>query len=54
MIGLGLSTNKPTILKASLVVQLIKAFKARVTADSGIFEAENCLKNTLRNLNKIK
>lgn len=53
MLGLGLGTGKPTNLGASIVVDLIKAFKARVAADSGIFEAESCLKITLRNLNKI-
>jgi len=36
------------------VVELINAFKARVAADSGVFEAETCLKTTLRNLNKIQ
>jgi len=53
MLGLGLGTAKPTFLGTSLVVELIKAFKARVAADSGIFEAESCLKTTLTNLNKI-
>ena len=33
---------------------IINAFKARVAADSGVFEAETCLKTTLTNLNKIQ
>jgi len=53
MLGLGLGTTKPINLGTSLVAQLIKAFKIRVAADSGIFEAESCLKTTLNNLNKI-
>lgn len=35
------------------VTALIDAFKARVAADSGLFEAESCLNTTLTNLNKI-
>ena len=54
MLGLGLGTGKPTNLGSSLVVELINAFKARVAADSGVFEAETCLKTTLTNLNKIQ
>lgn len=54
MLGLGLGTTKTINLGASLVVELINLFKARVAANSGIFEAETCLKITLRNLNKIK
>lgn len=32
---------------------IISNFKARVLADSGIFEAESCLNTTLTNLNNI-
>lgn len=35
------------------VIALINAFKARVAADSGTFEAESCLNTTLTNLNNI-
>lgn len=38
----------------SYVKKLIKSFKARVIADSGIFEAEACLYATLTNLNNIE
>ena len=31
----------------------VKAFKARVLADGGTFEAETCLNTTLTNLNNI-
>jgi len=53
MLGLGLGTGKPTNLGANLVVKLINAFKARVLADGGTFEAESCLLETLTNLNNI-
>ena len=33
---------------------IINAFKERVLADSGIFEAQSCLLETLTNLNKIQ
>lgn len=54
MLGLGLGLGKPTNLGASLVIELINALKTRVAIDSGIFEAESCLKITLRNLNNIE
>jgi len=37
----------------SYVSKLIKAFKARVAVDIGIFEAELCLSTTLKSLNTI-
>lgn len=51
MNGLGLGLNRFSLFNR-YVNNLIKSFKSRVNADSGIFEAENCLKNTLKNLNK--
>jgi len=47
-IGLAWKTNK-----LRLVSNLINSFKARVAADSGLFEAESCLNATLTNLNNI-
>lgn len=35
------------------VIALINAFKARVLADSGNYEAESCQSATLTNLNSI-
>jgi hypothetical protein len=52
MNALGLGLEKNSFL-SRFISNLIKSFKSRVTADSGIFEAENCLKSTLTNLNKI-
>jgi hypothetical protein len=52
MLGLGLGTGKSLLLQSYTAI-LIKAFKARVAADIGIFEAESCLKTTLQNLDKI-
>jgi hypothetical protein len=51
MNGLGLGLGKNTFIDR-FVSNLIKLFKARVSADSGTFEAESCLKTTLKNLNK--
>jgi hypothetical protein len=53
MLALGLGLSKANSLLTSLASILIKAFKSRVATDSGVFEAENCLKTTLNNLNKI-
>jgi hypothetical protein len=52
MNGLGLGLGKINFFDR-FVSNLIKLFKARVSADSGTFEAESCLKTTLKNLNKI-
>ena len=52
MNGLGLGLGKNNFIDR-FVSNLIKSFKARVSADSGIFEAESCLKTTLNNLNKL-
>ena len=41
------------IILGSYISKLIKAFKARVAADIGIFEAELCLSTTLKSLNTI-
>lgn len=50
MLGLG---NKLTIdkFKGDSAIKLaIAAFKARVVADAGVFEAENCLKQQLKKI----
>jgi hypothetical protein len=51
MNGLGLGLGK-FILLNRFIINLIKSFENRVSADSGIFEAEKCLRNTLTKLNK--
>jgi hypothetical protein len=43
-------TNK--LIQGSKILSLIKAFKKRVLADGGTFEAESCLEATLKELNK--
>ncbi|WP_264550457.1 hypothetical protein [Flavobacterium sp. N2820] len=43
-----LATGQPQ--NGSYVNELIKQFKARVAADAGTFEAEECLTNHLNNL----
>lgn len=43
----------PYISSNQVFVSTIPAFKTRVIADSGIFEAESCLNTTLTNLNNI-
>lgn len=52
MNGLGLGINRFAIFNR-FVNNLVKSFKSRVNADSGIFEAESCLKTTLNNLNRL-
>jgi hypothetical protein len=52
MLGLGLGTGKSLVLESYTSI-LVKAFKARVVADIGIFEAESCLKTTLQNLDTL-
>ena len=52
MIGLGLGLGKFNFFDR-FVSNLIKSFKNRVKTASGIFEAENCLKTTLNNLNRL-
>jgi hypothetical protein len=50
MLGLG---NKLTIYKFkgdNAIKLAITAFKTRVAADGGIFEAENCLKQQLKKI----
>lgn len=42
-----------TDIVGSPVPSLIFNFKARVSTDSGTFEAESCLNTTLTNLNNI-
>jgi hypothetical protein len=42
-----------TSILIGLIPPLINAFKARVAADSGTFEAETCLLNQLTALNNI-
>jgi hypothetical protein len=51
MFGLGLGLGGFSFFDR-YISNLIKSFKARVSADSGIFEAESCLKTTLKNLDK--
>jgi len=38
----------------NLIQTIVDDFKTRVTNDSAIFEAENCLKDTLTTLNEIE
>ena len=47
------SYSGETSLIGSPIPNLITNFKARVAADSGIFEAESCLNSILTNLNSI-
>jgi len=55
MLGLGLGLHRGIFKSAvSYVSNLIKAFKARIILDSGIFEAQNCLKTTLTNLDSLE
>lgn len=35
------------------VMKLVSTFKSRVTADSGTYEADSCLKSTITNLRNI-
>ena len=35
------------------VMKLVSTFKARVSADSGTYEADSCLKSTITNLRNI-
>jgi hypothetical protein len=49
-IGVTLGGNNPSALQTTLIES---AFKTRVAADSGLFEAESCLDILLTNLNKI-
>lgn len=54
MLGLGLGLHRGIFKSAvSYVSNLIKVFKARVILDGGIFEAQNCLKTTLDNLDSL-
>lgn len=52
-IGIGVGWAKPKYRVVGPTQQLINAFKARVLADSGIFEAEACLQQTLASLGGI-
>jgi hypothetical protein len=52
MFGLGLGLGQFTIFNR-FINNLVRSFKIRVSADSGIFEAQNCLKSTLTKLNKL-
>lgn len=52
MIGLGLGLGKFNFFDR-YINNLIKSFKNRINIDSGIFEAENCLKTTLKNLDRL-
>ena len=52
MFGLGLGLGQFSLFNR-FVNNLVKSFKIRVSADSGIFEAESCLKTTLNNLNRL-
>ena len=49
-LGTSLSSNKGG---TSSIVALANAFKARVIADSGTFEAKTCLTTQLRAINQI-
>jgi hypothetical protein len=48
---LGVPSN--TNILIGLIPPLVNAFKARVAADGGTFEAETCLLNQLTALNNI-
>jgi hypothetical protein len=45
MLGLGnsLTKNTKSDSKAAMAKEIVNAFKLRVLADDGVFEAENCL-----------
>lgn len=47
------SYSGETNIIGSPVPSIIDSFKLRVSANSGIFEAESCLNATLTNLNNI-
>lgn len=52
MIGIGIGI--PFYRSSGNVIdKLISAFKARVSADSGTFEAQSCLNTQLSTLNNI-
>jgi hypothetical protein len=49
MLGLGLSISKGGFVKNE-AKKLVNAFKTRVLADGGIFEAEQCTINLIKSL----
>jgi hypothetical protein len=53
MIGIGIGVDWSVKRAFTTVGGLIAAFRIRMAADSGVFEAEACLNATLTNLNNI-
>lgn len=53
MLGIGLRITNIINFASDFVKRLIGAFKTRVLADAGSFEAESCLNTVLTNLRAI-
>lgn len=45
--------KSPFAFAGTIAARIVNAFKARVAADGGTFEAESCLNTTITNLRKI-
>jgi hypothetical protein len=50
MLGLGIGLSKWVNYPANAIAQIINAFKSRVLADSGTFEADSCINSSITTL----